>query len=166
MPAMLWHRGEDSGLLAHMYSTASRNTFRHDDTNRGAAQGHVTHGFSEIMAMGMTMRNLVLQQASISTNHEEITPALAELLVAEAQEFEKYALDLRALVDDCQDGVQEMHPSGGPGMRSAQFFFSQWVDLTLELADLCEDLGETLALSAHKPFRDLVQAELRAANMT
>ncbi len=149
-----------------MYSTASRNAFRQEDTNLDAAQGHVACGLSEIMAMGMTLRSLVLQRASILTSHDEVTPALAEQLVGEAKKFEKYAVDLRALVDDCQSEVSKMHTSVDPWVRSAQFFFRQWVDLTLELADLCEDLSETLALSAHKPFRDLIEAELRAANMT
>ena len=165
MPATLLHQGEDSGLLVNMFSAASRNTFRHDDTNHDAARGYATYGFSDIMAMGMTIRNLVLQRASVSARHEKITPALAEILVTEAREFGRYAVDLRALVDDCQSGVPKMHASSDPRVRSTQFFFSQWVDLTLELADLCEDLGETLALSAHKPFRDLVEAELRAANV-
>ena len=165
MSATFLHQGEESGLLANMYSTASRNTFRHDDTNLDAAQGYATYRFSEILAMGMTIRNLVLQRASVSTSHEKITPELAEILVTEAQEFEKYALGLRVLVDDCQREMPKMHASADPEVRSAQFFFSQWVDLTLELADLCEDLGETLALSAHEPFRDLVEVELRAANM-
>ena len=148
------------GSVAQLYCDVSRSALRHGED---VLFDRVVREWVDLMAIARTLRRGVVDRAAAVSGVDEIASDLAEEWRAEARSLGKDAGTLRALVDDFQAGLTEL---AGPRDRSDAtilFLSARWMEETGSLAELMEDLAETLALAAHEPFRELAKAETETA---
>ena len=67
------------------------------------------------------------------------------------------------MVDDFQAGLIELTGPQDQSDATILFLGARWMEETESLAELMENLAETLALAAHEPFRELVKAQVKTA---
>ena len=153
-------RPNSIGSVAQLYGDVSRSAFRHGEDVRF---DRIVHEWVDLMAIARTLRRGVVDRAAAVSGVDEVTSDLADEWRAEARSFGKDAGTLRTLVDDFQAGLIELTGPQDRGDATILFLYARWMEETESLAELMEDLAETLALAAHEPFRELVKEEVETA---
>lgn len=148
------------GSVAQLYSDVSRSAFWHGEE---VLFDRIVHEWVDLMAIARTLRRGVVDHAAAVSGVDEVTSDLAEEWRAEARSLGKDASTLRALADDFQAGLIELASPRDQSDATILFLRAQWMEETESLAELMENLAETLALAAHEPFRELVKAEVKTA---
>lgn len=150
-------RPNSIGPVAQLYGDVSRSAFRHGED---VLFDRIVHEWVDLMAIARTLRRGVVDRAAAVSGVDEVTSDLAEEWRAEARSLGKDAGTLHALVHDCQAGLTELTGRQDQNDATILFLCARWMEETESLAELMEDLGETLALAAHEPFRKLVETEI------
>ena len=153
-------RPNSIGSVAQLYGDVSRSAIRHGEDVRF---DRMVHEWVDLMAIARTLRRGVVDHAAAVAGVDEVTSDLADEWRAEARSLGKDAGTLRALVDDFQAGLVELTGPRDQSDATILFLCARWMEETESLAELMEDLAETLALAAHEPFRELAKAETETA---
>ena len=151
-------RPNSIGSVAQLYNDVSRSAFRHGED---VLFDHIVHEWVDLMAIARTLRRGVVDRAAAVSGVDEVTSDLAEEWRAEARSLGEDADTLRALVDDFQAGLVELTGPRDQSDATILFLCARWMEETESLAELMENLAETLALAAHEPFQELVKAEIK-----
>lgn len=154
-------------LSVPMVAALSRNTskqFVEIDTNRDLAllKDRILLQSATLFILLRMLRDDVIRHASDISDHNDIPPHLAEKWVEEARELGKDSRLMRSTADEAMRAVSEIESHGvcDPDVTVPYMRLANQME---ELADIMEDVAETQALAAHKPFRDCVKGELEAA---
>lgn len=119
------------------------------------------------MFVGDSLRRGLVDRASDIARHDEISDTLADAWTKEVRELGEDANLMRSLAAEAREAVEEAELAAEQGGAHAQssvlVVFRQATEQADDIADLMEDVAETQALAAHRPFRERVKRELEAA---
>lgn len=148
---------------AHLYT--SRNVLG-QSIDLDAVLDRIVLEWLDLMAIGRALQKCVLDHAAEFSSHtDEPSCELAAEWRNEARSLNDDAGRLRELIVEAQGKIPEFAPIDDAGAKAILSMMGQWSALTGEIADLMEDLAETMALSAHEPFREMVKTELEVAGI-
>lgn len=123
---------------------------------------------SELVVMERMLRETIANYAAYLSGHNEIPDDTARMWVKEAAELGADSKRMRQLSNKARgviDEIEEKYSPAEPFDREALVIYAMIARRMADLADFMEDVAETQALAAHKPFRECVMEELKAAGI-
>lgn len=123
---------------------------------------------SDTVVMERVLRKTIADYVAYMSGHDEITNETARKWVKAAAELGAKSKRMRQLSDEAKgviDEIKKTHPPAQPYEHDVLVIYAIIADRMANLTDFMEDVAETQALAAHKPFRESVIEELSAAGI-
>ena len=110
-----------------------------------------------------SMLRQAIEHSDRLLEHEEVPDDLAEEWVEEARELGENSRRMRRSIVNAKQVVSEVE-GHRQGPTDFLVLYKSLIEKMIDLADLMEDVAETQALAAHKPFTDAVKKALEDAS--
>ena len=123
---------------------------------------------SDTVVMERVLRKTIADYVEYMSGYDEITYETARKWVKAAAELGANSKRMRQLSDEAKgviDQIEKAHPPAQPTDHDVVVIYTIIANRMADLADFMEDVAETQALAAHKPFRESVKEELGAAGV-
>ena len=123
---------------------------------------------SDTVVMERVLRKTIADYVAYMSGHDEITNETARKWVKAAAELGAKSKRMRQLSDEAKgviDAIKKKHPPAQPSEHDVLVIYAIIANRMTGLADFMEDVAETQALAAHKPFRESVMEELNATGI-
>ncbi len=123
---------------------------------------------SDTVVMERVLRKTIADYVAYMSGHDEITNETERKWVKAAAELGAKSKRMRRLSDEAKgviDQIEKTHPPAQPTDHDVLVIYAIIANRMADLAEFMEDVAETQALAAHKPFRESVMEELRAAGV-
>ena len=138
------------------------------ERNLDLMKNALTEKMSDTVVMERVLRKTIADYVAYISGHDEITNDTARIWVEAAAELGAKSKRMRRLSDEAKgviDQIEKTHPPAQPTDHDVLVIYAIIANRMADLAEFMEDVAETQALAAHKPFRESVMEELRAAGV-
>lgn len=126
--------------------------------------GQMMHDLASLFNLVTECHEILVREAELTTKHDDISPDLVDEWRNEAQGLQEDAARLTRLLGEFREATQPLRAAPDRKSQTILRLCNIWVEQTESLIDRMEDLAETLALAAHKPFRDFLGKELETVD--
>ena len=109
------------------------------------------------------LRQAITEHSERLLAHEEVSDDLAEEWVEEARELGENSRRMRGSIANAKRVVSEVE-GHRQGPTDFLILYKSLIEKMIDLADLMEDVAETQALAAYRPFTDRVTKALEDAS--
>lgn len=118
---------------------------------------------AEMLVICGVLRHAVTAHEERLLTHDEVSDDLTEQWVEEARQWGENSRRIRKIIANAKQAVSKVegHRQRPTGIL---ILYRRLTEEMIDLADLMEDVAETQALAAHKPFRDHVAKALEDAS--
>lgn len=123
---------------------------------------------SDAVVMERMLRKTIADYVAYISGYDEISNDIAKRWVEAATKLGAESKRMRQLSDEAKgviDQIKKKYPPGQPSDHDVLVIYAMIANRMADLADFMEDVAETQALAAHKPFRESVMEELKAAGI-
>ena len=127
------------------------------------ARDQAVDEMAKMVVLCSMLRRAIMDHSEGLLAHNEVSDDLAEEWVEEARELGENSRRMRGSIANVERVVSEVE-GRGHGPTDVLILYKSLIERMSDLADLMEDVAETQALAAHKPFTDRVTAALEDAS--